>query len=59
MYFARVVTTASPTWLAQLVGRKTAEREVGGSNPHRTTHQGLKITGWIMLAVLNTLSQFR
>ena len=38
-------------WLVQLVGRQTTEREVAGSNPGRTTNQGLKITGKIMLAV--------
>ena len=37
-------------WLAQLVGRQTAEREVAGSNPN----QGLKITGKAMLAVIKT-----
>ena len=44
----RRVTAA---WLAQLVGRQTAEQEVVGSNPGRTTNQGLKTTGKIMLAV--------
>ena len=31
-------------WLAQLGERRSAEREVAGSNPARTNTQGLKIT---------------
>ena len=32
------------SWLAQLIERQSAEREVSGSNPGRTNTQGLKIT---------------
>ena len=35
---AKVVTAA---WLAQLGERRSAEREVAGSNPGRTSTQGL------------------
>ena len=43
-------------WLfSSVVGRQTAEWEVTGSNPDRTTNQGLmKITGKIILAVIKT-----
>ena len=52
-----LISTAAQ--LAQLVGCQTAKREVAGSNPSQATNRGLKITGKIMLAVFNTLSQFR
>ena len=35
------VYVATAAWLAQLIGRETAEWEVAGSNPGWTTYQGL------------------
>ena len=37
-------TYFTATWLAQLGERRSAEREVTGSNPGRTNTQGLQIT---------------
>ena len=37
-------THFTATWLAQLGERRSAEREVTGSNPGRTNTQGLQIT---------------
>ena len=45
--------------LAQLVERQSAALEFVCSNPDRTTNQGLKITGKIMLAAIKTLFQYR
>ena len=41
--------------LAQLDERRSAERQVAGSNPDRTPIRVFKITGKIMLAVIKDL----
>ena len=42
--FSRTTTIHTAAWLAQLVERQSAVREVDGSSPDRTNTQGLKIT---------------